>query len=214
MEWMCVSGNIGSATEGDTAEDAAALFVCTFAAELPATPTDVVVSPYVGAPPGGPRTITVPLKVIFLGFDGVLNGVDTDDPMSEIIDGLFLSRHLVARLNDVIGRTCASVVLSTSWRYASDIATCASALRRLDFTGTVIGATPDFRSGGPYADRRAYTPRSDEIRAWLKANPADAFVVLDDHDDCEVDGHTIRTDARRGLSDENVERAVRILGGR
>lgn len=151
------------------------------------------------------------MRVIFLDFDGVLNGRDTEESMSTVVDGLFPNRGLVARLNRIIERTGAHVVLATSWRYHAGIAKCLEALQAVGFVGEVIGETPDFRSQGPYADRRTYTPRSDEIRAWLAKHPVDAFVVLDDHGDAEVDGCTVRTDVRVGLTDQDVERAVRIL---
>ncbi len=152
--------------------------------------------------------------ILFLDFDGVLNGTETIEAMSPTAAGLFLNVARVGRLNSIIARTGADVVLSTSWRYHAGLAKCDEALRAVGFVGNVIGMTPDFRSSDPYADRRTYTPQSDEIRAWLKAHPVDAFVVLDDHGDCEVDDRTVRTNTRFGLSAEDVERAVAILEGR
>lgn len=145
--------------------------------------------------------------IVVLDFDGVLNGIETREPMSPVVDGLFLNEVLVAKFNRIVERTGAKVVLSTSWRKAG-IDACSRALRAVGFIGEIIGATPDFR---PVGQSSPYTPRSDEIRAWLAANPVDAFVVLDDHDDCEVDGRTVQTDTLVGLTDDDVERAVKIL---
>lgn len=151
-----------------------------------------------------------PRRVVFLDFDGVLNSRASHDDAVPQHPALRLNREMVAWLNLLCRRTGAVVVLSTSWRTRIDATgcsvDCAGALAHLGFTGKVIGATPAFA-----AWPGVHTPRADEIRAWLAANPVDAFVTLDDHSDADVDGCGVRTDVRIGLTMADVEAATRIL---
>lgn len=55
--------------------------------------------------------------------------------------------------------------------------------------------------------------RGDDITGWFYRNPGDYnYVILDDEDDMGIHmGRLVRTDFDRGLTDEDVEKACRIL---
>jgi len=154
------------------------------------------------------------VKVVFLDFDGVLNGLETREPPSPIHPELHLNPALVAHLNQLLARTRAVVVLSTSWRYRTDPEgrplDLQAALTLAGFQGQILGATPDLRPA-PHTD--LFTPRAHEIRAWLDATPCHSFVILDDFADAAIEGHFIHVDRRRGLTNDNIDVAVRILNG-
>ncbi len=161
-------------------------------------------------------------KVLFLDFDGVLNGLETREPPSPVHAGLFLNPVLVGRANAVCERTGAVVVLSTSWRNRIDATGCsldiATALRGVGLSVEIVGTTPDLsrkdtitRDGETIELWRA-PERRHEIAAWIEQHKPDAFVILDDDRGAEIAGHFVWCDPKRGLSTEGVEMAVRILG--
>src|SRR5690242_11976692 len=93
------------------------------------------------------------MKVVFLDFDGVVNGLETSEPPSPIHPLLYLCPPLVERVNQIVERTGALVVLSTSWRtrahHSASSATHVSldelreALRIAGFRHDVHDVTPD-----------------------------------------------------------------------
>lgn len=164
------------------------------------------------------------MKVCFLDFDGVLNGLETREPASPIHRGLFLSPPLVERVNVLCERTGAVVVLSTSWRRRIDATGCsldiAEALRHVGARFAIVGATPDHarrdaitRDGETIELWRA-PERRHEIAAWVAEHKPEAFVILDDDRGAEIAGHFVWCDPKRGLSAEGAEMAVRILGAK
>lgn len=140
--------------------------------------------------------------VIFLDFDGVLNGNDwlATLPLtfSSVVD---LDPACCARLQRILDATGAVVVISSSWREMLSTELICEELARNGITATVIGVTPI----------KAY--RHEEIQAWLDAHPhVTNYCALDD---VALPGHEdnrVRTDERTGLTDADVERAIAILG--
>jgi hypothetical protein len=128
------------------------------------------------------------MRVIFLDIDGVLNCKETPNPrkLPYIVDP-----KLLDRLNRLIERTGAKVVLSSTWRY--DPAGLFSAER---WGIPFIDVIPDMPE----------RPRRDEILTWLKAHPtADRFAVIDDEDDELDDLPLFQPSCRTGLSEEIVD---------
>ena len=115
---------------------------------------------------------------------------------------------MVARLNRLVRRTGARVVVSSSWRKYLGADGVAAVLAACGFAGEVLGATPVLPGDPP-------SWRGREIDRWLMAHPrVRDWVVLDDLAVSVDLGRLVRTDPRHGLTDDDVARAVAILGGR
>jgi hypothetical protein len=147
------------------------------------------------------------VKLLFVDFDGVLNHlawVKQPRPRAPF------DPACLWRLGQICERTGASIVVSSSWRTPIRNGRL-SWLRGLlagaglGARGHVVGMTPDHRYRGP---------RADEIRAYMAKRPADRFAILDDDADAGegLAQHFVQTDFERGLLDEHVEAAIRILG--
>jgi hypothetical protein len=137
------------------------------------------------------------MKVIFLDIDGVLNCHKTPNPRKfpYIIDD-----ELLSRFKELLSRTGASVVLSSTWRY--DPAGIFSAKHyRVPF----IDITPDM----------PHEPRCAEILAWLQNHPeVTRFAVIDDEDD-ELDSLPLfQPSSRIGLTDKIVGGVANYLDGK
>ena len=81
---------------------------------------------------------------------------------------------------------------------------------------TIAGVTPDHATEEIKKNRKFSLVKAGEILAWLEQhNDVDAWVVLDDLDlhNAEVARHQVRTDQSIGLTDGDVEKAKRMLGG-
>jgi hypothetical protein len=137
------------------------------------------------------------MKVIFLDIDGVLNCKQTPNPRKfpYIID-----QRLLARFKNLISRTNAQVVLSSTWR--------------LDPAG-VFSAE---HYGVPFMDLcpdMPDRPRRDEALTWLSAHPDVArFAIIDDEDD-ELDGLPLfQPSCQTGITDQIAEGLADYLNGR
>lgn len=144
--------------------------------------------------------------IIFLDFDGVLNGYA--DPCDGGLRGLDPVR--VARLNRIVEATGAHVVVTSAWRRIHrKRCELADILVAAGFTGMVANMTPCL----PSADRGA------EINAWLLYPPrryrGASFVILDDdaYDLGEMSDRLVRTDPIIGLTDADADRCIEMLGG-
>ena len=136
------------------------------------------------------------MKVVFLDIDGVLNCATTPNPRKFpfIVDAVLLTR-----LEGLLQRTGAQVVLSSNWRFDP------------------AGMFSARYYGVPFADtvpELPGQPRSDEIRAWLKDHPeVERFIVIDDEDD-ELDGLPLfQPSCDTGLTPELAEAAEKYLDG-
>jgi hypothetical protein len=137
------------------------------------------------------------MKVIFLDIDGVLNCKKTANPrkLPYVVD-----RRLLARFKQLLDRTEAKVVLSSTWRY--DPAGLFSAKR---WGIPFIDVTPDMPK----------RPRRDEIRAWLMKHPkVTRFAVIDDEDDELDDLPLFQPSAAMGLTGKIVRGVVKYLDGK
>jgi histidinol phosphatase-like enzyme len=153
--------------------------------------------------------LPVKMKILFLDFDGVLNSYsylrskkkEKWDRESDSLDPA-----AIMRLNRIIEKTGAVVVISSSWRRGRSTKQLASLLNEQGFTGIIIDKTIDDAKG------RA---RGEEIKMWLDEHFSDveAFVALDDDADmAAVSNNHIKTNLfAGGLLDEHVERAIEIL---
>jgi hypothetical protein len=158
-------------------------------------------------------------KVIFLDIDGVLNSSRffesqgfSDDADEEGYEPLSLEwwsqgidPEAVKLVNEILTRTSAHVVISSSWRLGANIGYLRRVLQSRGFEGDIIGATP----------RLPGSPRGKEIAAWLQAHGSEieSFVVLDDDDDMDPVRHrqVQPSFTTGGLRPAHVEQAVEML---
>lgn len=150
-------------------------------------------------------------RVLFLDIDGVLNSAEWFAKTKDVRSGLsridelqeMLDPRAVALLNDLLARTGATVVLSSSWRIAYGIGFIQRALMARGFAGRLRDKTPSIGS-----------PRGREIQAWLdrRQEPVESFVILDDGSDMlHLSDRLVQTSWGTGLQPEHVERAVQVI---
>lgn len=143
------------------------------------------------------------MKIIFCDVDGVLNC--RQDFVGR------KTRHVlcpdkIARLHEIIARTGADVVLSSTWR---KFPPSVKFLKRnkvkfISMTSTTVR--------GPHLG--SYVERGREIDEWLKWHPdVERFCILDDDSDMFPYQlpFFVQTDFKDGLQQEHVERVVEIL---
>ena len=151
-------------------------------------------------------------KVIFLDIDGVLNTYATRRFLQCSPGTLFVDTRKVLRLRDIIERTGAELVLSSTWRYGAErdamyIEKCA--LRELiaEFKRVRCPLWTDMTPIIPRVNRER------EIFAWLYTHDVDNFVILDDVRE-ELNWYKDRlvlTSMFDGLTKERAELAIRML---
>lgn len=159
------------------------------------------------------------MKVIFVDVDGVMNCITTK---AKIEGYIFVDDEKIELLKEIIDRTGAKVVLSSTWRYGwyamehienpdeGDLRNIRmfKALRDklLEFGIELLGYTDNFGHRGA------------EISAWLKSwqgEPIEAYVVLDDMGGDEIRPHCkhlVQTSMTYGLQAKHIKKALKILG--
>jgi hypothetical protein len=155
----------------------------------------------------------LPIKVLFLDFDGVLNSSEWFEKINPNGERTFATHEewqresfdpeAIARLNRVLDATGAVVVISSSWRIVNSINDLRIFLRDKGFTGKIIGTTPILRG-----ERE----RGDEIQMWLHKKTVEKFAIVDDSDDmAHLKHRLVRTTWKSGLQDEHVEALIKML---
>ena len=176
-------------------------------AEHPQTMSDAVGAVMCSTPAVSP--------IIFLDVDGVLNSHQWFEKQEksgvlETIEG-HIDPDAVRRLNTIVERTGARVVVSSTWRNGTLYDVLIKMLRQHGFTGEIIGKT----------GRRDCNDclRGNQILRWMKDNVPDyhkfdRYVILDDDGDMLYwqRNNFIQTSSDKGgLTDKHMERAIDIL---
>ena len=150
------------------------------------------------------------MKVIFLDFDGVIITPESRERSTRAFDLLnVIDERCLRLLNQLIKRTSAKVVISSSWRYfisCEDIDKC---LQEWGFIGEIIGHTPISK----FSDYNKYR-RDQEIKKWLEEHKeAGDYVVLDDQPEILTDltDYLVLTSYEEGLTEYHIETAIKIL---
>ena len=158
------------------------------------------------------------MKIIFLDVDGVLNNTSTQETFEEYY---FVEDEKIELLRQLVVRTGAKIVLSSTWRegwyakerisnpspsYLSAIRLFEALKQKLSEYGLeLLSYTEDFGT------------RGEEIDLWLKnwnGEPIESFVILDDMYPEELQLHQeklVQTVESFGLTQEDVEKAVTML---
>lgn len=160
------------------------------------------------------------MKVIFLDFDGVLNSVDfhtrqhaageDEKPRPRHLEPM-LDPAAIQVLNEVIEKTGAVIVVSSTWRKGERRVWLQEQLTKRGLKGTVIDVTPDLG-----------TRRGLEIQQWLdgaacfprgRLGPVTHFCILDDDTDMEhLYDKLVHIDDQLGLTREYMPAILRHLG--
>ncbi len=158
------------------------------------------------------------MKVIFLDIDGVLNSEDACERKAWAYDAkgnvqtmlLGIDSFNIPPLREIIERSGAKVVLSSTWRLSHDgRSRTADNIRRAGLEIEFIGSTPSL-----------WTERGLEIQSWLNwhaenrpADPVTHFVIIDDSADmAHLMPYLVRTSWEHGLLPEHVAPALALLG--
>ena len=157
------------------------------------------------------------MNVIFLDIDGVMNNVyssvkSRNSPEFEIID----SNGVVTKvrdnlcwlgfrvLNQIIDKTKAKVVLSSTWRKFYTKNEMNQIFKHYKFKGELIDYTP-VMSG---------EKRGTEIQKWIDDCELDieSFIIIDDDTDMlHLRNRLIKTDAHFGLNHTHEDEAVALM---
>jgi hypothetical protein len=168
---------------------------------LEAQRTDLLYGVREGAPPIAPWP-TEPCKIVFLDFDGVLN---CDESVCELGTRYKFWPASIKALNEVLTRTGARIVISSSWREHWTLSENAAALEKAGLVrGRVVGKTC-------VSDKE----RGIQIDSWLKAVPfaVESFVILDDRDDMAMHRQClVPVDSKIGFDMKGARRAIEMLG--
>ena len=148
-------------------------------------------------------------KIIFLDIDGVLNSRVYDRERT-LNDGNIDPTRLPL-LREIVERTEAKIVLSSSWRKHWD-----KAREARDAIGEELNETFSAAGLEIYDKTPVIGDRAKEISAWLKCHPeVYEYVIFDDIFGGwgEHEGHLVKTSPLigRGLTEKHVSDAIRIL---
>lgn len=153
------------------------------------------------------------MKAIFLDFDGVISVLETHWELSEC--------HM-HKVKEILDKTEAKIVISSSWRRDTVERTLEKIKERCDRRGndygginfefllnkdTVVGVTKRLGCGS----------RGLEIKDWLSEHPeVDKYIILDD-DTFDIlpeqKEHLIHTAWDEGITDDDVKAAIEKLNG-
>lgn len=147
------------------------------------------------------------MKYIFLDVDGVLNNNRTVAKSPEGYVGI--SSGLVKRLARIVKATGAQLVLSSTWK-TSNPEDFKYLSRKLMQSGLyLVGKTKE-------PENRAWR-RGLGIKNYITEHECDTYVILDDElydfEEEKMLDHTVLTDARNGLTEDDVKKAIDILNG-
>lgn len=159
-------------------------------------------------------------KYIFLDFDGVLNSgnnynrlVMSGQPAKDCYGTLFDAK-CVRRLGKILERTDAKIIITSSWRYVLSLEELNAMWSERSLPGAINGILP----GDVLLSPDLYFPqRGVEIEEWFHRQSKKAseckYVILDDVLDFlpYQMPHVVCTNPNKGITDENVEQAVRLL---
>jgi hypothetical protein len=132
--------------------------------------------------------------ILFLDIDGVLAHFGTSDE---------LDPACIARLDGVLVRTRAKVMLTSAWRDRHGVDGTEQRLVAAGFRGRLTGAIPSLPGRS----------RSEEIKAYLNTVSRSIRFAILDHIPLarELLPHLVRVDDVVGLSADDVARAERII---
>ena len=142
-----------------------------------------------------------PCRIVFLDFDGVLN---SEQSVQQFGTRYRFASSNVTALNEVLQKTEARLVITSSWREGLSLREIIGYLERDGVLAKrVVGKTQFLEK-----------ERGLEIDAWLRSVPyaLSSFVILDDRDDMAMHRERlVKVDPQIGLSMAQAHRAIELL---
>jgi len=138
------------------------------------------------------------MKVVFLDIDGVLNDAFTTQAL---MDDTPKREHLDC-LKEILDKTGAKVVLSSTWRLFSDSRNIVKNCLQ-NIGSDIYDITKELSKG-----------RGAEIAEWIsRHSEVESFVILDDDisDMKQFKNNIVKTTFYHGLLPEHIEKAIKIL---
>ena len=140
-------------------------------------------------------------KIIFLDVDGVLVTTKSMEHWCDEFGCHSFDPQAVRVLNQIVYRTGAEIVLSSTWRFLHNKDEFNELASQSNLHYPIIEYTPFFGH------------RNNEIKKWLSNNPDVADYLVIDDEDLSLDFEKfIRTEIQSGLNPNHLNDAVRILG--
>lgn len=161
------------------------------------------------------------MKAVMLDVDGVLN--HGSGP---------LDAENVASLNEITDATGAKIVVHSSRRYFQTLEQLRDMLNQAGVTAEIVAVAPfpEYTQTPtgifvPDENYRVFLDKTDlpyrfaserpaAVLLWLRENPVESFVVLDDAGDffgTELEPNFVHTESTVGLTAQNVRKAIAIL---
>lgn len=156
-------------------------------------------------------------RIIFLDVDGVLNSAQTwKGPHADYT--ATLDPDMCDIFADIVKKTEATVVLSSTWRLFKDSRGFIKLVQWLADRDIVIHSfTPNLHKAAGWSDSMSFTQRGNEIAIWLENHreefPNPSFVIIDDDSDMLPSQKLffVHTTFRDGLTVRHADKAIRIL---
>lgn len=161
-------------------------------------------------------------KIIFLDIDGVLNSEDYFEKTNDCDEYTDINTEKVKLLKEIVDRTCAEIVLSSTWRTLSGTTENGSEHPQYTYLiNSLANYGLEINSHTPHINNN----RPEEISEWLKEHGGKDnihFVSLDDdffkfqYDKYGIGDCLVKTSfygTENEFQKKHVEDAVRILNG-
>lgn len=162
------------------------------------------------------------MKAVFLDIDGVLNSeIWNETHQNDISNGVLIDETKVYLLSMIIKATKAVIVLHSGWRFWLNDnlqPMREEAITLIELFGkyniSIYDKTPDLSNDEIKKTKKFSLVKAEEIIKWLgEHKEIEHYLVLDDLDlhSKEILDHQIRTDFIVGLTEEEVDRAIKML---
>ena len=157
------------------------------------------------------------MKVIFLDIDGVLN--DNGCKTLTSSGSLFVNDNKIKILKEIIDRTGAKVVLSSTWRFGwrqleQGLSDSWAIRDFIELRDKLLEYDIELYDKTPMFDR-FMRRRGEEIAAWLdKHKDVDGYVIIDDLDGKWLrpcSDHLLQISSNYGLRQKHIKIAEKIL---
>ena len=163
-------------------------------------------------------------KVIFLDIDGVLNTkwwyaqMNRNTPKDKY--GYAFDPNAVSNLKYILDQTGADIVISSSWK-SFGFSELEEMWEERGLPGKLIGITPNSVSdemllNADLDNMELFSIRGMEIKEWLskKGRSISHYAIIDDMDNMlpEQQSHFVKTDPEIGITKENANQVIAILG--